>query len=310
MGFQWLLAILLLFQQAELPASLIVEHQGNPIVKMNRTDFMYRLSGIPLIDHEALYQQMEDLDKRVKKAPVNATLDGAGRIISEQEGSKLDRLKFEERFYSFIFEGGFSRLEAPMQTTYPKVDSELLSMIKVKRIGQYVTYYNSHNKNRSYNISLAALAINNYVVFPGEIFSFNKIVGKRTKEKGYLRAPVIVRGEVSEDIGGGICQISSTLFNAVDRAGLQIIERYSHSRNVPYVPSGRDATVSWYGPDFVFQNKYNQPILIRAYANAGQVIIMICSSEMVNDKQRNVPSASKKLPAEIKAEINANQLEP
>ncbi|MNG07089.1 VanW like protein [compost metagenome] len=117
-----------------------------------------------------------------------------------------------------------------------------------------------------------------------------------------MRAPVIVKGEVSEGIGGGICQISSTLFNAADRAGLQIVQRYSHSRNVPYVPPGRDATVSWYGPDFVFKNRYSQPILIRAFVYGGQVSISIFSSEAVDHEPRQVPSASKKLPEEIRME--------
>ncbi|WP_345840752.1 VanW family protein [Bacillus sp. P14.5] len=159
------------------------------------------------------------------------------------------------------------------------MDSELLERIKRKRISHYVTYFNSRNKERVHNIKLASDAINNQVVFPGETFSFNQIVGKRTVSKGYLPAPVIVKGELSEGIGGGICQVSSTLFNAVDRAGVKILERYSHSRRVPYVPPKRDATVSWYGPDFTFRNQHNQPLLIRSVVTGGQMIIMVFSSE-------------------------------
>src|SRR5699024_11541629 len=121
-------------------------------------------------------------------------------------------------------------------------------------------------------------AIDSHVVFPGETFSFNKIVGKRTEEKGYKRAPVIVKGELAEDIRGGICQTSSTLYNAVDLQGIEIVERYSHSRSVRYVPPGRDPTVSWWGPDFSFKNKLHQPILIRTIAENAEMTINIYSS--------------------------------
>lgn len=308
MWLHLILALFFVFQQAQLQEPLIVEHQGQTIAEVKRTEYTHPLPGVPLINNNKLNQLLDDMEKRLYVAPINAILDDRGRIVSEKAGSKLNRKIFTEKVYGYIFEDDFSRLEVPMQTIYPRVDSELLSYIKGKKIGQYFTYYNNNNKNRSHNIGLAAKAINNYVLFPGETFSFNKVVGRRTQEKGYLSAPIIVRGEVSEGVGGGICQISSTLFNAVDRAGLQIVERYSHSRNVPYVPPGRDATVSWYGPDFTFKNKYDQPILIRAYAHAGQVSIIICSSDEINEKPREVPSASKKLPEEIATDRDVNQI--
>lgn len=305
-----ILAILLLFTGVEIPENLMVELEGESIANVNRSHYTQPLPGVPIVIEKRLNQLMDEIEMRVRRDPVNASLDGNGRILSEKTGSKLDRGAFILQFHQFIYEGAPAKVQVPLMPIYPKVDSELLSAIKVKKIGQYSTYYNSNNKNRSYNIGLSAKAINNHVVFPGESFSFNGVVGKRTKEKGYLRAPVIVRGEVSEDIGGGICQTSSTLFNAVDRAGLQIIKRYSHSKNVPYVPSGRDATVSWYGPDFVFQNKYSQPILIRAFANAGTISIAIYSSDDINVKNREVPNASRKLPEEIRTEMDASGIRP
>ncbi len=308
MGLHLIVAFLFVFQQFISQEPLVIEEQGQVIAEVNPLEYTIPIPGVPLVDNIKLNALMDDLNKRVYLAPLNAVIDGGGRIISEQAGSKLNRTLFKEQLYSYIIEGNFSRLEVPLQSVHARVDSELLQSIMEKKIGNYFTYYNSNNKNRSHNIGLAAKAINNTVIFPGETFSFNAVVGKRTKEKGYLRAPIIVRGEASEDIGGGICQISSTLFNAVDRAGLQIVQRYSHSKNVTYVPPGRDATVSWYGPDFSFTNKYNQPILIRAFAHGGQVSIIICSSDMVNDKRREVPSASKKMPEEIAKDLNANHM--
>lgn len=300
MGWNGLLAVLIAMTPWIHP-NLSIESRGE-VVKDNisMTDYAYPLPVGPLVNEEKLNKLMDQIAAKVEREPVDATLDGAGRIVPESPGLKLERNAFKRLFYGYMLEGEPLNLEVPLRRTYPRVDSEVLSNIKVRQIGQYATYYNSRNRNRSSNIALAAKAINNQVVFPGERFSFNGTVGMRTKEKGYLRAPVIVRGEMYEDIGGGICQISSTLFNAVDRAGLTIVERYSHSRRVHYVPAGRDATVSWYGPDFVFENRYDQPILIRAYAGSGTVSISIYSSELLELQPREVPGASRVLPEEVK----------
>jgi vancomycin resistance protein YoaR len=306
MGWDWLLAIVLMFQQAERPEQVRMEHNGQQVAIVRLADYIHPLPGIPLIDDQKLSALVQSVDKATNQKPVNATLDGGGRIVPEQPGSRLNKLELQRRLHGLIYEGGTDHMELPMQPAYAKVDSELLAAIKVKRVGQYNTYYNNGNHNRSHNITLAAKAINNHVVFPGETFSFNQVVGRRTAKAGYKRAPVIVRGEVYEDIGGGICQVSSTLFNAVDRAGLSIVERYSHSRHVPYVPPRRDATVSWDGPDFVFRNDYKQPVLIRAYAGAGQVNVVVCSSELIEIKQREVPRATKELPKEIQLERNVS----
>ena len=245
---------------------------------------------LPLIDVDQYNQLVKKIDRQVYQAPINASIDNQGHIVPERVGYRLNHQAFTEQFYAFLFGSGPNQLEVPLQTIYPKVDSELLADIRVQKIGQYVTYFNTHNKNRSHNLLLAAKAINNYVVLPGETFSFNQIVGMRTSDKGYMRAPVIVKGELSEGIGGGICQVSSTLYNAIDRAGMQIVERYSHSRSVPYIPPGRDATVSWYGPDFRFKNIYNQPILIRTNTHHGKLIINIYSSDRIVYKIRKVPN--------------------
>lgn len=257
----------------------------------------------PFFDERRVANLMDELRKRVQREPVNAKVDENGNILPEVSGIKLNKQAFYEQLSSHVYSNNPNPLEIPIKTVHPKVDSELLSHIKTDMIGFYITYFNSHNKQRSSNITLAAEAINNTVVFPGDLFSFNKTVGMRTTAKGYLPAPIIVKGELSEGIGGGICQVSSTLFNAVDGSGLKIIERYSHSKRVRYVPSGRDATVSWYGPDFIFQNNYNQPILIRAHARSGKLIIRVFSSDSIQYTPRQIPRMSGKLPQETPAVI-------
>jgi vancomycin resistance protein YoaR len=302
----WLvgIGIMMLLQQAHVPEPLSLEHQGQPILTANRAD--YSLPGQTMIDMDKLDRLIDNADRRTYQPPVNAKIGDNGKIVPEKPGYRLNRESFKEQFYTYFYGKGSSRIEAERIAIYPKVDSELLANIRQKPIGQYVTYYNTGNKNRSHNLALASKTINNHVVFPGEVFSFNLVVGRRTEDRGYLRAPIIVRGELSEGIGGGICQVSSTLFNATDRAGLQIIQRYSHSRDVPYVLPGRDATVSWGGPDFSFQNQYNQPILIRSFAGGGTMFVSIYSSDTLDYKPRIVPGTSKRLPEEISIETDAS----
>lgn len=312
MGWKLLLSLLLLaYGMPERQAQpLDIRHESSMLLQVSEEEMIYPMNGVPIVMEDRMEKLMDEVAKKVEVPPVNASLNHAGGIIPEQTGIMLDRRTFRELIYGYVYEGDPSAVDVPTRVVYPRVDSEVLSAIKVRRIGQYATYFNSRNQNRSHNIDLAAKAVNNVVVFPGESFSFNAVVGKRTTEKGYLKAPVIVRGELYEDIGGGICQVSSTLFNAADRAGLTIVERYSHSRRVPYVPAGRDATVSWYGPDFVFENPYNQPILIRSFYGYGQVSIVICSSELIELHPRQVPSASRRLPEEVKVdEANARSIQ-
>lgn len=308
MKFSWMFGLILLLQShtANLPESLTIESEGKSIASITRAEYQMPFPGISLIDLGKYNQFLVKLDRRTYIPPVNAYIDDTGKIISEQAGRKLHRKAFTDIFYTYFYLKGPARAEIPMLAIYPRVDRDLLAHIRVKQIGQYVTYFNPNNATRSHNIELAAEAINNHVVFPGETFSFNRVVGKRTKEKGYMRAPVIVRGELSEDIGGGICQVSSTLFNAVDRAGVKVLERYSHSKKVPYVPPGRDATVSWYGPDFTFKNRYSYPLLIRAKALRGQMAIRVFSSDEIDYEPRPVPKASKMLPEEITIEREAS----
>lgn len=295
----WIAGILLFVQQVNISESLSVTQHGQTIATVSRADVTMPILNVPMMDLDKYNRFIEKLDRQVYQKPVNASIDKYGNILPGRVGYKLYHQAFNEQFYSFLDSSKAYTLEVPLLAIYPKVDIELLAQIRVKKIGEYRTYFNQNNKNRSNNILLATKAINNYVVFPGEKFSFNQAVGKRTGDKGYMPARVIVEGEFSEGIGGGICQVSSTLFNAIDNAGLQTIQRYSHTRSVPYVPSGRDATVSWDGPDFSFKNKYNQPILIRATTQGGIVNITVYSSDMINYETRKVPNASKHISKEI-----------
>lgn len=290
MIYSLLFGLLLSAQSQNTPDRLTITKEGIPITTINRVDFFNPYVDLPIIDNKKYHQFLEQINKQIFIPAENAKLDEHGNIIPEQIGSQINQQTFTEQIYAYFYNHKESNLEVPVIPIYPKVDSELLEVIRSIRIGSYITSFNPQNKNRSNNIWLAAKAINNSVIFPGETFSFNKMVGKRTAGRGYLRAPVIVRGEFSEDIGGGICQVSSTLFNAVDNAGLKIVQRFSHTRSVPYIPPGRDATVSWYGPDFEFKNEYNQPVLIRARTLGHYLIIKLYSSDGIYYTPRKIPN--------------------
>ncbi len=194
---------------------------------------------------------------------------------------------------SFIFEGevtGFAidqeRLAADIQSalTAKKFDAVIAASgtevqpeitvatakEKYKTIGTFTTKTTANSK-RNTNIRLAAQALNGTIVQPGQEISFNETVGERTAAKGYQGAAAYNNGEVVEEIGGGVCQVSTTLYNAVLKAGLKISVRRSHTFEPSYVTPGQDATVSWGGPDFKFINSSSTPVGIRA-AYADQTV--------------------------------------
>ena len=136
-------------------------------------------------------------------------------------------------------------------------------------ISKFSTKYDATNINRSKNLELAAEKINGTVLMPGEEFSYNQVVGKRTVEAGYRDAKIYSNGQVVDGLGGGICQISSTLYNAVLLADLEITERRNHYFRTSYVAAGRDATVVWGSLDFKFKNTRTYPVKIEAIVSSG-----------------------------------------
>lgn len=136
----------------------------------------------------------------------------------------------------------------------------------VELLATSATKFSNFNKNRCTNILLAADSINGIVLNTSEIFSFNEVVGERTEEKGYKSAPTFLKNngkvEVVDDIGGGICQVSSTLYMAAKEAWLQIIERNPHSKRVSYCKKDEEAMVSYDSSDLKFSNKFNYNVKI------------------------------------------------
>ena len=133
--------------------------------------------------------------------------------------------------------------------------------------------------DRVHNIRLSLQAINNIIVMPGEVFSFNEVVGERTPEAGYRNAPIILGEAVVPGVGGGVCQTSTTLYNAVRLAGLEIVERRIHSIAPSYIKHGMDAAVAWPYTDFKFRNDSPLPVIVKAEIQKWRVRVWILGKE-------------------------------
>lgn len=164
----------------------------------------------------------------------------------------------------------------PLIITHPEITINNLEIdIFPDLLGTFSTKYDLQNKNRANNLSLATSKINEKIIAPGKQFSYNSIVGARTISAGYKEAKIYSNGQVVDGIGGGICQVSSTLYNAVMFANLEIKERHNHQFITSYVTPGRDATVAYGSKDLKFINNRNYPIKIIATAKDGIVKISI-----------------------------------
>lgn len=152
-------------------------------------------------------------------------------------------------------------------------------------IGEFSTKYSAYEKNRTVNLTKAAQVLDQKIILPGNIFSFNDTVGERTLDKGYKNAKIIKEGRYIKDAGGGVCQVSSTLYNAVIMADLQIVERVPHQVPVTYVPLGQDATVYYPNVDLKFKNSTRSLIYIRTSVQSGVLTVQLYGKKTGNTVQ-------------------------
>lgn len=202
----------------------------------------------------------EKLDK-----PVDAKYkyqDGQVVIVDGKSGYEMDIKSLYEEILQSISEDK-DRFELKTKKIEANITAEDLKKQGIKeKVVSFTTKFTASNKPRSNNVSLAGKIIDGTILAPGEVFSFNEVVGQRTKQRGFQEAGVYVNGKVDQGIGGGICQVSTTLYNAALLADLEIVERRNHSLTVPYVPLSRDAAVSWGTQDLKFKNNTDYYIYI------------------------------------------------
>ena len=159
----------------------------------------------------------------------------------------------------------------------------------------YTTQFNPYNENRTQNIKLASDSINGTLLKSGEVLSFNDLVGLRIAEAGYKEAPVFVEGKIVPDLGGGVCQVSSTLYNAALLADMNIIERTPHFRPPGYVPLGQDATVADKLLDFKFKNNSPHNVYIISQVGGGNITITILGKDNAERPEITIEAMDKKV---------------
>ena len=196
----------------------------------------------------------------------NASYDKeTGAIVPEEAGADFDVAE-AQRLLDAAEPG--ETVTVPAQVELPAVTAEELEQVLFRDVlGEARTHVGGTSARRS-NVKLSAATINEYVMNSGDVFSYNEVVGQRTAARGYQAAPAYVQGETVDEIGGGICQTSSTLYLACLRSNLEITERYAHRYVPAYITAGMDATVSWGGPDYKFTNNSLYPIkIVTIYEN-------------------------------------------
>lgn len=165
-------------------------------------------------------------------------------------------------------------------------------------LGRYTTDLKSRTRNQRHNAMLAAKFLNGTLIKPGEEFSFNRRVGSWSRDVGYRKAPVSYNGQLVPSWGGGVCQTSTTLYNAALLAGLEVVERHPHRFATGYCPPGRDAAVAFSGIDLRIRNAYPFPIRVEAIESHGTLQVSLFASQPLKEKPRIVTDIRQKVEPE------------
>lgn len=222
---------------------------------------------------------LKSLMKEYEVKPINASFKVYGnsvQVIPSQEGKEVDVEAACENILSFATSDKQRIVELKLKSVEPDITTAEAKAMGIKeRISYFTTYFDPSQSARVNNIRLLAKSLDGALIAPGETFSVNQWIGPRTAEKGYKEAPTIVNGKLVPSLGGGVCQVATTLFNAVFFAGLPVIERHNHSFYISKYPKGRDATLSYGSLDLKFKNDKANYILIKCFVGSGSLTIAL-----------------------------------
>ena len=280
------------YSLAELGCEFDIDQAINQALQVGRSeDFIKNISdyvGLEFLDDSRTFEVKpqipqdiedriyEDIKSKIERKPENASISIGSSIDVKkgEEGVKINRDEFRKAIYDAIKPNVDVTVKVPIESVTPEITSDELSRID-GIIGTYRTNFSPNVEGRNENIRLSAQYMNNYLLMPGEVFSYNKVTRLKTVSNGYKNATVIVNGEIEEGLGGGVCQVSSTLYNSVLYSGLEIVQRRPHSIPSSYVNYGRDAVVSDNAIDFKFKNNYDFPVYLKTYVGSSSVTVTI-----------------------------------
>ena len=234
------------------------------------------------LDDSTLQRVMEQLAEEAWQDPEDATISLEGKtftVTDDKPGAELDIPGTKKKVIAALkAENSSKEISLKMNKVEAERTAKELSTIR-DVIGTYTTAYSTGNSGREENLKIGSGKVNGTVLMPGETFYFNPTVGPITAEQGYKEAAVIIDGEYGTDLGGGLCQVSSTLYNAVIRAELGVDFRDCHAFPSSYVPMGLDATVAEGYIDFIFTNTTDHPVYLSMWCNGGELGATIYGTE-------------------------------
>ena len=229
------------------------------------------------IEIPVIYKEPEPID--IEKIHEEIYKEAQDAYITEEPFAvypEVEGIDFDIEAAKTILQEDKEEYIIPLIITKPNITlTDIGEKAFPDELSTFTTRYDVSDKDRTTNLELACEKLNGKVILPGETFSYNQTLGARTASAGYKNAKIYVSGEVVDGIGGGICQISSTLYNAVLMANLEIVERRNHQFVTSYVPAGRDATVVYGSTDFKFKNTRQYPVRLVATAKNGIATISV-----------------------------------
>lgn len=230
------------------------------------------------------------MNEQASNAIVDITPTGDIYVIPDSVGFAVDQTALKEAIYTALTHLNDFNIDSTQISSVitPKITEEDVSAIDTLVSSSSTLYSGSTGK--ATNINLGASHLDGTLIMPGETFSFNTLIGDTTLEKGYVDGPTIINGQLASSIGGGICQVSSTLYNAVLGLGLNSVQRQPHSKPVTYLPLGLDASISWDTLDYQFKNTLEYPIYIQAYTTQDTLHINLYSNKALVGKTYKLKS--------------------